>query len=207
MTKTYSPSEHHERMMKMASHPDEKEDRALIKKMVKPADLTGRKHGGEADGKKRAAGGALPGEKPKHKGSKAPKSQTNILIAPRGGGLPAPGMLPASPAAMAGPAGGLPSGPPRPMPAPMPPRPMAGGPGIGAMGAMPAGAKKGGKVAAHKGHKRAAGGEVMGKDVGNVTKPKTLKGYDAGACSGEGRLEKMEHYGTKAKTPLRNGGR
>ena len=202
MTKTYSPSEHHERMMKMARHPDEKEDRALIKKMVKPADLTGRKCGG---GAKRAAGGAMPGEKPKHKGSKAPKSQTNILIAPRGSS-PAPGGLPASPAAMAGPAGGLPSGPPRPMPAPMPPRPMAG-PGIGAMGAMPAGAKKGGKVAAHKGHKRASGGEVMGKDVGNVTKPKALKGYDAGACSGEGRLQKEAHYGTKAKTPLRNGGR
>ena len=79
-----------------------------------------------------------------------------------------------------------------------------GGPGIGAMGTMP-GAKKGGKIAAKDHKKRAAGGEVMGKDAANVTKPRTLKGYDAGAMSGEGRLQKIEHYGTKAKTPLRSG--
>jgi hypothetical protein len=36
---------------KAAGHPDEAEDRALVRKMVKHGALTGKKHGGEADGK------------------------------------------------------------------------------------------------------------------------------------------------------------
>ena len=177
MTKTLSPAEHHARMVKMAGHSDEREDRALVKKMVKPAALTGKRHGGEAA--KRAMGGAMP----KHKGKVAPKSQTNILISPRGAGAPPA----ASPAAMAGP-GPMPSRPAVPVPGGP-----AGGPGLGAMpGAM--GAKKGGKVE-HK--KRANGGDVMGKDASDYTKTKSMKGYDAGAGSGEGRLEKEAHYGVK----------
>lgn len=166
MTKTMSPAEHHARMVKMA-HPDEREDRSLVKRMVKSSALTGKKCGGEA---KRAMGGALPGKK---KG-KGPKNETNILIAPRGGAGAPPA---ASSAAMPG--AGMPMPSRTPVPA-LPPRPMpAGGPGLGAMPG-PMGAKKGGKVETKK---RAAGGEV-GK-------------YEAGAGSGPGRLEKEAHYGVK----------
>ena len=243
MTKTYSHEEHHRRMMDMArapskKHSDAKEDRGLVHKMVKKEALTGRKHGGKSP----------------------PKSQTNIVIAGRGGaGGPPPGAAMAMPM----PAGGPPV-------VPMAKRPMpvlpggAGGPGPAGPGAPPVGIgaalgakrggaakhkkranggplgsspdiarkferKSGGEVAnvvnplkemggskhhgndnvnAHRGGgkvaKRAAGGRMMGKDIANVTKPKTMTGYDAGACSGEGRLEKEKNYGNRAtKTPGR----
>ena len=194
MTKTYSPDEHHKRMMKMAEpskkHSDAKEDRGLVQKMVKKNALTGRADGGMAP--------MMPGKpsKKEGKGGKGPKVMVNV-IAPRGGGDRAG--MPMPPVAAPGPASVMPSRPPVPVAIPRPP--MAPPGGLGAMGPMPAGAKRGGKVQA-KAKKRASGGGVdkMGKDIANVTKPKTMKGYDAGAGSGDGRLEKEKHYGVKAKT-------
>ena len=230
MTKTYSHAEHHERMVKMA-HPDVNEDRGLVKKMVKREALTGRASGGMA---------------PKGKG-KSPKSQVNVVIAPRPGGSAPSGMpMPGGP-------GPTPM-PPRPVAIAAPRPPMAPPGGLGGMGPIPAGAKRGGPVkgkddinakrgghmkkraeggamhaddninARHRGGKapakRANGGPLgaspeiakhgypeakrddggrMGKDASNVTKPKMMKGYDAGAGGGEGRLEKEKHYGVKAK--------
>lgn len=163
---------HNEKMHRMiGKHPDAKEDKALVRKMVKPDALTGKAACGGA--MKRADGGRAKGGAAKDKkGGKGPN--INIAIAPRNGGDRA-GMPPASPMAAAPGAGPMPS---RPLPPVAPP---PGGPagGLGALkGPMPGGpgpipAKHGGKI------KRATGGKVSG--------------YDAGAGSGEGRLEKEEH--------------
>lgn len=90
-------------------HPDEAEDKALIKKMVKPSDL---KPG-------YAKGGAV-----KSKG----KTTVNVIVAPQGGDAQKPMMPPQMP-----PQGAPPMPPPRPPMAPPP-----GGPG-GPPGAMPPG--------------------------------------------------------------------
>ena len=166
---------HNEKMSKMlgnGKHPDAKEDKALVKKMVKPDALTGKACSGGA--MKRADGGATHAKGGAAKGKG--KTNINVVVAPRGGGDRA-GMPPVSPMAAAPGAGPMPS---RPMP-PVAPPPGPGGPagGLGALkGPMPGGpgpipAKHGGKI------KRAAGGKVSG--------------YDAGAGSGDGRLEKEEH--------------
>lgn len=95
-------------------HSDAKEDRALIKDMVKPQDLKKRADGGSVEG--RARGGKA--DRPKG------KTVVNVIIPPSAGA--APPMMPPHPPVMAGP-------PPGAMPSPgmAPHPPMAG------MGPMP----------------------------------------------------------------------
>ena len=149
--------------MARGGHPDAAADRALVNRMVKPDALTGKAKGGTCH----AHGG---------KAGKKPRTQVNVLVAPRGDGARA---VPVPVGGMQAPAprSGLPSLAGAPVSPPM----GAGGLGAlaGAPGRMPVGAKAGGKVA-----KRTVGGPV--------------KGYDAGAGSGEGRLEK-EHHMRKEK--------
>jgi len=147
-----------------AKHPDEAMDKALIKKMVKAEARTGRASGGRT----------------KTKG----KTNINIIIAsgkPAGdkdmmgqppGGIPTDnrgaGGIPIPVSQPPGGAAGMPGGG---MPIPMPiPMPAAGGP--------PA----------------PAGGMPMGrKDGGRITKvAKSYKDMQAGAASGEGRLQKTD---------------
>jgi len=135
-------------------HTDEAADRSLVKKMVKPSSLTGKKTGGTCHSK----GGAA--------GKKRPKTQVNVVVAPRGDGaravpVPVGGPTPGAAGAT------LPSRPSAPA---VPPTG-----GLGALAGAPM-AKRGGKI-----KKRAAGGLV-----------KRVTGYDAGD-NGIGRLEKAAH--------------
>ena len=152
-----SHEKHHAKTVKLA-HPDEKQDRKLVDKMVKKDALTGRSCGGSA---KRASGGTT---KAKADSGKKPRTQVNIVVAPKGQGQAGPAQAP-----MPGPAGVAPSRPAGPV---VPPPSGPSGPtpagGLAALGRP--GAKCGGKIA------RAIGGKITG--------------YDAGSGSGEGRLEK-----------------
>lgn len=176
-----------------AGHEDAKEDRAMIKSMVKPSALEGRARGGNV--------------KPKH------HTSVNVIVAPQGGGgaqprpmpVPVPVRVPVGavpPGGVGGPGpGGMPPGGPMGGPPPGMIPPGAGGPPMmrargGA--ATSSGnakmepknrvpdnkdmflerteAKKGGAI------KRAAGGNV-GPHM------------DAGAGGAKGRLEKIRAYG------------
>jgi hypothetical protein len=128
----------HERVRAYASggkvHSDEKEDRALIKKMVKSEDLKpeGKASGGRLD--KFARGGRAKGGKK--------NTHINIVVAPKGGdaasvppggpppgiGGPPPGAIPKPPLGAGGPPPGMPTG------------------GPGGAGPLPPGLKRGGKV-------------------------------------------------------------
>ena len=117
-----------------AAHPDVAEDKALIRKMVKPSARTGKAEGGRT-AKKR--GGALG------KG----KTNVNIMIHPHSG-MSQPPVMP--------PMGGPMIPPPPPPRPPMPPMggaPMGGAPELPPMGAArpgmpPIGRKNGGKIPA-----------------------------------------------------------
>ena len=145
------------RMDRKPRHSDEAEDRALVKKMVKPEDLR----------KGYASGGAVKGKK---------GTTVNVIIAPQGGagGTP-PGAMPPPSGPMQPPPGMIPP------PGAMPPKPpMAGAPGLppGA-GAPPMMARKdGGRTPDYPIKDGAGSGE------GRLEKERA---YGANARTGEGK--------------------
>lgn len=183
-----------------AKHPDEKMDIALIKKMVKPEARKGRATGGEVFSGP-SYPGKIPGVVPGGREARATggktkgKGKTNIniiiaagkpasaedMIAPGMGGPTPPPGLGGAPGGVPVPvpaAAGAPGGAPMPMPIPMP-MPAAGG-----AGPMP----------------------TPRKDGGRLTKvASSFKDMQAGAGSGEGRLQKTDI--AKARMGRRAGGK
>jgi hypothetical protein len=161
-------------------HDDVAEDKALIKKMVKPEARKARKDGGSTfsgPGYPGKVPGVVPGGRDAHaRGGKAGKTTVNIIIGKRELGMddvdpmggptsPPPGMgnpPGATPIAMPMPPGGAPAAAPAPMPMPYP-VPMGG---MGGGAPMP----------------RKSGGRTY----------RSYQDMDAGAGTGRGRLEKTE---------------
>ena len=173
---------------KVEKHEDVAEDKALIKKMVKASARVGKKTGGGI-----FTGPSYPGKIPGVTGGRIArasggktKGKTDINIIINGGGKDQGQMggMPGMPRPI-GMAGGMPPPPPPgPMPPPgmmagappMPPMPAGGPPGL-PPGMMPPGMPPGGPPLPRK-----SGGRAY----------HSAKDMNAGAASGEGRLEKTE---------------
>jgi hypothetical protein len=172
------------------------------------------KSGGPAKAEHKATGGATKPRLDKFargggtkKGGKAHHTHINIMVAPKGGGdagAPPPGLgaggppppgMGAPPMVPKGPMPPPPGGPMGGGPPGMPPPGAGGPPGMKPPGMM----KRGGKV--YSGISSKANIEHWAKRTGENTK--YAKGgmvpMKAGACNGEGRLEKIKAYGGKAR--------
>ena len=179
---------------KKEGHEDEAMDKALIRKMVKPSARTGKAIGGafgeylspalmainalrgEDDEKKkggrvaRASGGATKGKSNiRINIMTAPPAGGGQMLTPRLGPMPPPGASGGRPVPIPAPGGGaLPTPMPMPVPIPMGGAPMAP---AGGAGAAPMARKSGGRIS-----------KVA----------KSYKDMEAGAGSGEGRLQKTD---------------
>ena len=160
-----------------AEHPDVAEDKALIRKMVKPEARTGKKKGGNVfsgENYPHKVPGVVPGSRMARKhGGKAGKTHIVINM-----GHPDMGGAPVAP-----PTGAMPPRPPMPAPAPQPAAPAPAAPPMGnaPMGGAPAGLPP--QLAA-----------LMGRKSGG----RTMHVIEHAAGGGLGRKEKIKAYGHKA---------
>ena len=185
---------------KAAKHPDEKMDKALIKKMVKPEARQARKEGGgvfTGPGYPGKIPGVVPGGRTARKAGGKAKGKTNINIVIAAGkgqqddmNMPMKGLPPQLPQRMPVPA---------PAPSPMPPMGAGAMPPPG-MPPMPAGGPPGGPPGMPP---------MARKAGGRITKvAKSYKDMEAGAGGGEGRLQKTDIAKTGKGAPtFKKGGK